>query len=337
MIEAACRECGYLDIFVYSNPDMPAYPVIYRSFDLEKTVQPNKMIDPYGCTLRTWSFTGRDGAPLNSDRPAAHHAWIKDRYEKYIGQYRSDGKRTPDVVIGSEPYIPAFAKALDSYYIEYKRIRGMNSSRIRRAPFDWESQEWMPPLVAEYYRNNYCERVAFIGAESTGKSTIAAIAAKELKGAYVPEYGAEYFKKKGGVLAKDSDWDHIVEKQVELEDVLHANPVYYRYLMCDTEAITTKLFAHWMIGHSTSEVDLYAKEAKSRYKHWFLCDDGIPFDGSNMRGPEEIRKMHQGILKMMLEDRGIKYVELTGSIGTRLLTVMNVLEERRERDWDIRG
>src|SRR4051812_25881583 len=86
-------------------------------------------------------------------------------------------------------------------------------------------------------------RVVLVGAESTGKTTLARLLAAHYQTAWVPEYGRPYWD---GLLTSTSaaytteDFVHIAVTQQRMEDMLarHAN----RVLICDTDAFTTWLW-----------------------------------------------------------------------------------------------
>ena len=333
MIEEACRLCEQVDVFVYSNPDLPAFESRHRANIMEREIHRHNMMNkPFGATLRVWAFTERDGAPPNGASAWLHHEWIKGRYDFYLN-HNTGAKawKPPDAVIGSEEYIPEFARSLGATPVQLERIGGINGSTIRANPYGHLDD--LPESSRNYYFERYAEKVVFVGAESTGKSTTAFRCATDLNGAYIPEYGAEVFRRQGGVLTDPELWEEIVDGQTKREDAAVKDDWLYKYIFCDTEAITTKYFMYWMLGYASEYVKEAASNSAKRYKHWFLCDDGIPFDGSNMRGPEEVRKVHQGMLKMMLNEAGIEYITLRGSTEDRVAKVNAVLQERRRRDW----
>jgi HTH-type transcriptional regulator, transcriptional repressor of NAD biosynthesis genes len=334
LIEQAAKQCERLDVFVYSNPELPAMPHYHRSRLLGDSLKEKHrgsfiVARVNDCDVHVWNVSS-EHPPTNRSPAWRHHAWVLERY-----RYFRYPEQQPDAVFAAEDYVHPFAGHLRSTPVQFSRINGITGRAIRREPYAYPQITWLPRPVQEYYNTNYPEKVAFVGAESTGKSTIARACANDklLQGAYIEEVGAHVFNMQGGKMDKDGSWNYTVRLQCGLQDAAIENNIKYRYIFSDTEALTTKFFMYWFLGRSNETVDKYAEESKDRYKHWFLCDDGIPFDGTNMRGPQEIRKVHQGMIRMMLDERGIEYDILRGTVAQRLAHVKSVLSQRRHRDW----
>ena len=102
------------------------------------------------------------------------------------------------------------------------------------------------------------KRVAIVGAESTGKTTLAQELAAHFHTVWVPEYGREYTEVNVGREAffhyqwHDEEFLQIAQKQVELEDKLaeKAN----RVLICDTDALATCIWQERYLGSCSPEV-----------------------------------------------------------------------------------
>ena len=76
-------------------------------------------------------------------------------------------------------------------------------------------------------------KVAIIGPESTGKSTLAKELAEQFKGTYVPEYAREYVERKG---RKELTYDEVCEiAREQIKSISEAGFYFF-----DTELIVTK-------------------------------------------------------------------------------------------------
>ena len=97
--------------------------------------------------------------------------------------------RVPDIVFSSEDYGEPYARLMKCRHImvDRERMRVPISGRmIRSAPF--EHWKYLDPCVRAYY----LRRIRVVGAESTGKTTLARALAEHYDTAWVPEYAREY-------------------------------------------------------------------------------------------------------------------------------------------------
>jgi nicotinamide riboside kinase len=169
------------------------------------------------------------------------------------------------------------------------------------------------------------EKVVFVGAESTGKSTLAAHLARSFDTVFVPEIGRFIWEEKQGQLNVD-DYVEIAVKHREAED--EASLRAQRYLFVDTSALTTLLLGY-CFGHITeapSELLRYADDCKHRYVHHFVCADDIPYEIDPARENEAWRGRIQKLVIEDLEARGIPYTVVRGTVEERAAQVRRVLE-----------
>lgn len=171
------------------------------------------------------------------------------------------------------------------------------------------------------------KKVVFMGAESTGKSTLTEAVAKELNMPFVTEYGREHYEKKGGVLELE-DYVYIAKKHRELEDtarlrMLGANKS--GYLFIDTNAITTLFFSYYYNQGGLPQLHQLANDCKNRYHHIFICADDIPFAQDGWRDNELWRSRMQGMVLHDLDCRRIEYTVVTGSLEQRIAQIKTVL------------
>ena len=130
-------------------------------------------------------------------------------------------------------------------------------------------------------------KVALIGPESSGKTTLARYLARRYNGLYVPEYAREYVERKG---TTDVTWDElcdIAKHQIE-EIKLIANsqkPIAF----FDTELIVTKIWFEYAFGR----VPEWLNEAILRYPMdvYLLTYPDLPWipDPARSNGSDAIR------------------------------------------------
>ena len=169
--------------------------------------------------------------------------------------------------------------------------------------------------------------VVFVGAESTGKSTLARHLAERCRAGFVPEIGRFIWEEKQGRLTAD-DYVEIAERHRAAEDAavaLENGP----HVFVDTNALTTLLLG-LCFGQVTEPAPpallRYADECRTRYLHHFVCADDIPYEEEP--GVRENAAWRTHIQALVLEDldrRGIAYTVLTGALQARAAKVMEVL------------
>ncbi|MGF6273235.1 nicotinamide riboside kinase [Massilia sp. UYP11] len=179
------------------------------------------------------------------------------------------------------------------------------------------------------------DMVVFVGAESTGKSTLAQHLAQRQGAGFVPEIGRFIWEEKQGDLSA-GDYVEIAERHRDAEDAAirqEAGPCVF----VDTNALTTLLLG-LCFGQVTEPVPpallRYADDCRTRYLHHFVCADDIPYEEEP--GVRENAAWRTHVQRLVLEDlnrRGIDYTVLTGTLEARAAKVMDVLS-RIEQDRD---
>lgn len=175
--------------------------------------------------------------------------------------------------------------------------------------------------------------VVFVGAESTGKSTLASMLAREHGAQFVPEIGRVIWEEKQGQLVA-ADYVEIAERHRAAEDAAVAI-AGGDYIFVDTNALTTLLLG-LRFGQVTEPVPpallRYALECRTRYLHHFVCADDIPYEEEP--GVRENVAWRTQIQQLVLEDldrRGIGYTILTGSLEQRAARVLATLAANAQR------
>ena len=169
-------------------------------------------------------------------------------------------------------------------------------------------------------------RVVFVGAESTGKSTLAAWLARAYDTVAVPEIGRFIWEEKQGRLGPD-DYVEIAVRHRQAEDA--AAPAARRWLFVDTNALTTLLLGiqFGQVGDPPPAALLRcADECKTRYAHTFVCADDIPYEEQAVRENEAWRGRIQRLVLQDLDARGIPYTVLRGGVEERARQVRAVLD-----------
>jgi HTH-type transcriptional repressor of NAD biosynthesis genes len=233
-----------------------------------------------------------------------------------------DGTR-PDAVFSSEDYGDAYASAMGAVHRPVDRDRTVvpiSGTAIRRSPL--AHLDRLEPHV----RAHYVKRVCILGAESTGKTTLAVKLAKHYGTTCVTEYGREYserHRKKLGDAWSTWEFRHIAQVQAEGEDTLaqRANGV----LFCDTDVFTTACFHEAYLGCKDAELERLARSR--RYDLYLLCGLDVPFvqDGWRDDGPH--RAAMDGAYREFLVERGAPWVDLRGRYDRRFARAVAAVDE----------
>ncbi|MDN4054390.1 ATP-binding protein [Massilia sp. YIM B02763] len=168
--------------------------------------------------------------------------------------------------------------------------------------------------------------VVFVGAESTGKSTLAEFLARAYGTVSVPEIGRFIWEEKQGRLGPD-DYVEIALRHRQAEDA--ARPQARRWLFVDTNALTTLLLGiqFKQVGDPPPAALLRcADECRTRYAHTFVCADDIPYEEQEVRENEAWRGRIQQLVLQDLEARGIPHTVLHGGVEERARQVRAVLD-----------
>jgi HTH-type transcriptional regulator, transcriptional repressor of NAD biosynthesis genes len=198
--------------------------------------------------------------------------------------------RAPDVVFSSEDYGPEFARLMGARHVMVDRARlavPISASSIRAAPL--EHLEFLEPCVRAFF----VKRVVVIGAESTGKTTLARGLATHFDTVWVPEFGREHWEKKlAGMKIDDPPPSWSSEEFVEIatEQQRRENAaarVANRVLICDTNAFATGTWNERY--HSRRDPRVDAIGALDKADLYLLTAPDVPFVQDGFRDGEHIR------------------------------------------------
>ena len=169
---------------------------------------------------------------------------------------------------------------------------------------------------------NQVSRVAILGAESSGKSTLAAALAMHYGTLWVPEYLREFVEVHGRV-PKENDQYDIARIQMEREDAAAANAA--RFLFCDTTPLMTGLYSRWYWGRVDAQLALL--ERRHDYAFTIVTAPDSPWEADGLqRESEQVRQtVHEQVLQMLAE-RDIPYLLVTGSLPQRMLQAARLFE-----------
>jgi len=302
MIETALHEMDELFVLIYDSPSATNIPLNVRA-NWIRTLYPSAKV------IEGW----------NAPEDEGYTEEIIKIQNDYITGMMGDRKITH--FYSSEPYGDHVSKALNAINrtVDIKREEVcISASKAQSNPYEY--REFIDPIV---YRD-LITNVVFMGAPSTGKSTLAEVMAKELDTEFMPEYGREYWDAhQSNRRLTTQQLVEIAEGHLERENklLIKAN----KYLFTDTNAITTYMFSLDYNGKADSRLKELAEYAEKRYDLVFLCSDDIPYDDTWDRSGNVHRQKFQRQIIADLTERKIPYIYLSGNLEERVEKVKNVL------------
>jgi NadR type nicotinamide-nucleotide adenylyltransferase len=166
-------------------------------------------------------------------------------------------------------------------------------------------------------------RIAILGAESTGKSTLAPRLAARYGTLWVPEYLREFVETRNRVPLETEQAD-IARTQRAREELRSASPEARRFLFCDTTPLMTAVYSRIYWGRVPP--DLLAMEAAHDYALTLVTGLDLPWvaDGLQRESEEVRRRVHECLLAV-LRERAIPYILLEGDLPQRMRQVEDLL------------
>jgi HTH-type transcriptional repressor of NAD biosynthesis genes len=185
-------------------------------------------------------------------------------------------------------------------------VAGLSASAVRADPaVHWP---YLPAPVRAHYRRTICLH----GAESTGKTTLAALLAAEAGALTVGEYGRSHCEAHKDPLTLD-DLLLIGRAQQAMIDAAAewAGPL----LIADTDALMTAAWTEMLLGQRPAEL-----MAAPKADLYLLLEPDLPWvdDGTRFFSEPEDRHRFAKLVAQVLEDAGVPYVRISGQGEARL-------------------
>lgn len=166
-------------------------------------------------------------------------------------------------------------------------------------------------------------RIAILGAESTGKSTLAGALAARYGTIWVREYLREFVETEARV-PFEQDQLGIAQTQLAREEA--AEPLAQRFLFCDTTALMTAVYSGVYWGRVDPQL-----EALAQHHDYALtlvaAPDGPWIPDGLQRESEAVRlEVHQALVERLAR-QGIAYTLLEGGLDQRVARAAGLLEQ----------
>ncbi|HEY3449195.1 MAG TPA: AAA family ATPase [Myxococcales bacterium] len=258
-----------------------------------------------------------------------------------------------DAVFTSESYGAELGRRLGAKAVSVdpgRLLAPISGTQVRRdVPAAWEH-------LSAPVRGGLAKRVVVVGAESTGKTTLAAELAQRLRlragpfGAtrWVAEYGwtftAEFLARERGraqlegrpeptleQLTWPSEGFEFIAKEQNRREDLEARlggPV----LVCDTDAFATGVWHERYVGQRSPAV-----EACARKNALYLVThpDDVPFAADVLRDGEKIRCWMTELFVQRLTESGRRWAWIRGDRAARLQAALAAVDGLLEGGWKL--
>jgi NadR type nicotinamide-nucleotide adenylyltransferase len=170
--------------------------------------------------------------------------------------------------------------------------------------------------------NSKIKKIAIVGPESTGKSTMSAFLAKHYQTIWVPEFARGYCEK----LTEQPTWQDEINMfygQLTLEDELL--PEANKILICDTTFITVKIWSDQMFGRSPQEV--LDELPKHPYDLYLLLNIDLPWEEDPLRDFPDMREHFMDVWYKELQALNARYVVISGTGTERYNSAVAAIDE----------
>lgn len=170
-------------------------------------------------------------------------------------------------------------------------------------------------------QENPIKKIAVVGPESTGKSTISAQLAKHYNTVWVPEYAREYCAS----LTDPCTWQdeiNMFRGQLALEEKLL--PQANNILICDTTFITVKIWSDYMFGKSPQEV--IDELPQHPYDLYLLMNIDLPWQEDPLRDFPHMREHFMEVWHSELRALDAEFHLISGTNEERLKNAIEMID-----------
>ena len=166
-------------------------------------------------------------------------------------------------------------------------------------------------------------RLALLGGESSGKTTLARALAGALHTSWVPEYGRQRWEELRETLSL-AELVAVARTQVDWEDghAARAAAAGRGWIVCDTTPLTTLQYA--LHDHGQAPPELHALAARP-YHLTVLCEPDFDFVQDGCRRDDGFRRAQHAWTLQQLAAHGVQPLRVQGSVVARVAAVRQAL------------
>ena len=310
MIQAAAENFDEVVVIISSRDEQyPDQPTLQERFDVlrdmyryDDTVTIKMVLDLVGDPKRV----DQNGTALDEDFLAHWDMIFKETAPNATHFVSSD-------VYGK---MCAERLGIEWFPVDPKRLAvNISATEIRSDPdIHWD-------MIVPEFQKFYRKKIAIVGPESSGKSTLTEQLAQMYYGTMAPEWGRTISEQKPNL--DEDDFVRIYNMQKLLSDTAEQNSKN-GYSFHDTEALTTYLFSEIYLDRPMNRLE--AMFRGQDFDLYILLKPDMPWvdDGSRILSDEKSRVDFYDKLRHCLAARGKPFVEIGGD--KRLADSINAID-----------
>jgi len=165
-------------------------------------------------------------------------------------------------------------------------------------------------------------KIAVVGPESTGKSSMSAYLAKHYQTVWVPEYARDYCAN----LTEPCTWQDEINMfygQLDLEAEML--PLANELIICDTTFITVKIWSDYTFGRTPQEV--LDELPKHTYDLYLLLNIDLPWEEDPLRDFPHMREHFMEVWVKELQALDARYLLISGAGEDRYENAVRAIDK----------
>jgi len=220
---------------------------------------------------------------------------------------------------------PTYSTHFSKYYPEAKHVvvdperksYPISSTDIRKDPWmNWQ-------YLTEEGKGFLCKKVAVVGTESCGKSTLVSKLAKKYATTSTAEVGRSYCDQYSNQLTESLFNDIAMQHWLVQKDMA---AISNQVTFIDSDAIITQYYLKMYLGKESPLIEEVIK--LQEYDLVLYLEPDVPWvaDGLRFAGNEAVRLRNNRELNNMYVDRGVTFYDLRGNYAERLKRAVECVE-----------
>jgi NadR type nicotinamide-nucleotide adenylyltransferase len=165
-------------------------------------------------------------------------------------------------------------------------------------------------------------RIAIVGPESSGKTTLCQQLSTKLDADWVPEFAREYLSEKSNYI--QADLDFMLQQQL-ISEKEHKSPI----LFCDGDPISFKVWSLYKYGSVSPYIEKMI--SSHTYDFFLLLRTDLPFEEDPLRENSSLKNRNElyGLFKSELNEQNLNHSSVEGLNKNRLNLALNLLNKEK--------